>query len=117
MSLAGTARALSGGHLHAGATTNVACAQQILSQRANCYLSQLRPAAAVCVSGMVMKTALRGGGRVPMPKRRTTAPLQSLAIAATVVRAVHVIIWLAGYSLIVTNALGDSPAGFAEQAD
>jgi hypothetical protein len=58
-----------------------------------------------------------------MPKRRTTARLilmeavQSLAIAATVVLAVHVIIWLAGYSLIVTNALGDSPAGFEEQAD
>ena len=48
-----------------------------------------------------------------MPKRRTTAPLilvqavQSLAIAATVVLAAHVIIWLVGYSLIVTNALGD----------
>ena len=58
-----------------------------------------------------------------MPKRRTTAPLilvqavQSLAIAATVVLAAHVIIWLVGYSLIVTNALGDSPAGFEEQAD
>src|SRR5262249_32800250 len=42
-----------------------------------------------------------------MPKRRTTAPLilrqavQSLAIAATVALAAHVIIWLAGYSLIV----------------
>jgi hypothetical protein len=64
-----------------------------------------------------------GEGRVPMPKRRTTAPLilmqavQSLAIAATVVLAVHVIIWLAGYSLIVTNALGNSPASFEEQAD
>src|SRR6478672_9123311 len=64
-----------------------------------------------------------GGGRVPMPKRRTTAPLilmqavQSLAIAATVVLVAHVIIWLVGYSLIVTNALGDSPAGFEEQAD
>jgi hypothetical protein len=65
MSLARTARALSGGHLHAGATTNVACAQQILSQRANCYLSQLRLAAAVCVSGMVMKTALRGEAGCP----------------------------------------------------
>ena len=58
-----------------------------------------------------------------MPKRRTTAPLifvqavQSLAIAATVVLAAHVVILLAGYSLIVTNALGDSPAGFEEQAD
>jgi hypothetical protein len=60
---------------------------------------------------------------MPVPKRRTIVPLmlmqavQSLAIAATVVLAAHVIIWLAGYSLIVTNALGDSPAGFEEQAD
>jgi hypothetical protein len=64
-----------------------------------------------------------GGGRVTMPKRRTTALLifvqavQSLAIAATVVLAAHVIIWLAGHSLIVTNALGDSTASFEEQAD
>jgi hypothetical protein len=43
--------------------------------------------------------------------------VQSLAIAATVVLVAHVIIWLAGYNLIVTNALGDSPAGFEEQAD
>jgi hypothetical protein len=71
MSLARTARALSGGHLHAGATTNVACAQQILSQRANCYLSQLRPAAAVCVSGMVMKT--RQGAHAKAQNDRSAA--------------------------------------------
>jgi hypothetical protein len=34
--------------------------------------------------------------------------VQSLAIAATVVLAMHIIIWLAGYSLVMTNALGDS---------
>jgi len=58
-----------------------------------------------------------------MPKRRTTALLilaqavQSLAIAATVVLAAHVVIWLAGYSLIVTNAWETQRAGFEEQAD
>jgi hypothetical protein len=55
-----------------------------------------------------------------MPKQRMTYLLilkqavQSLAIAATVVLAMHIIIWLAGYSLVMTNALGDSAVRLIE---